>query len=47
MGYTCPELMNASEFYLNLMSLEVEEEDTDDVYAQKKQAFEANIVRME
>ena len=27
MGYTCPELMNASEFYLDLMSLQAEEED--------------------
>jgi hypothetical protein len=29
MGYKCPELMNASEFYLDIMSLQAEEDDTD------------------
>ncbi len=40
MGYKCPELMNASEFYLDLMSLQVEEDDTDEIYNEKKTAFE-------
>lgn len=32
--------MNASEFYLDLMSLQVEEDDTDEIYNEKKTNFE-------
>lgn len=45
MGYKCPELMNASEFYLDLMSMKVEEAEED--YEEQKEIHDKEILQME